>query len=458
MTNELQKPLAFFIIFDNTTFSKELPTKFSLMEAYANILNIAIVFFVICIVLEFGISILMKKKVNYGLDTISSLSSGITNTIKDVLGLGIVILSYSWMYKHFAIFDIKSTLALYILAFVLIDFASYWSHRWNHEINLFWNRHIVHHSSEEFNLSAALRQSISGIVGVYFFLSIPMAIMGIPKSVIAIVAPLHLFAQFWYHTRLIGRMGFLEKIIVTPSHHRVHHAINPQYLDKNYAAILILWDKWFGTFQEELKEVPPVYGVKRPVNTWNPIIINFMHLWQLIKDAWYARKWWDKIRIWFMPTGWRPEDVIERFPIFYYKDNVYEQVKYRSKINNFLLGWFWLQLAIHFALEMHMFNNLATFNSSYLLLYGLFLLISIFAYTSLMDRHPIAMIMEIAKVILGFGLIFKMDGWYFIDSVIPYFSVFFGIYLFLSFFITTYYTFFEKVKIETPNIPHNEVV
>ena len=132
----------------------------------------------------------------------------------------------------------------------------YWSHRWNHKINLFWNRHVIHHSSEEFNLSCALRQNISAIVGVYFFLYIPLALLGVPTRVIALVAPIHLFSQFWYHTRLIDRLGVLEYVIVTPSHHRVHHAINDEYLDKNFSEIFIVWDKLFGTFQEELPSVP----------------------------------------------------------------------------------------------------------------------------------------------------------------------------------------------------------
>jgi sterol desaturase/sphingolipid hydroxylase (fatty acid hydroxylase superfamily) len=125
-------------------------------------------------------------------------------------------------------------------------------------------------------------------------LLLPAALLGVPPTVIAVVAPLHLFAQFWYHTRHIGKMGFLEKIIVTPSHHRVHHAINKEYIDKNYGQIFIFWDKMFGTFQEELKEVPAVYGITRPVQTWNPLKINFLHMWLLMKDAWYTRSWKDK--------------------------------------------------------------------------------------------------------------------------------------------------------------------
>ncbi|MGG7215415.1 sterol desaturase family protein, partial [Clostridium nigeriense] len=133
-------------------------------------------------------------------------------------------------------------------------------------------------SSEDFNLACALRQSISTIVKVFTIFLLPAALLGVPTNVIAIVAPLHLFAQFWYHTQHIDKMGWLEKIIVTPSHHRVHHALNPEYLDKNYGQIFIFWDKWFGTYQEELPTVKPVYGITRPVQTWNPIKINFMHM------------------------------------------------------------------------------------------------------------------------------------------------------------------------------------
>ena len=206
-------------------------------------------------------------------------------------------------------------LLAFLLAFIVEYFTGYWMHRLSHRVNIFWNRHIIHHSSEEFNLSCALRQSISSTFEFSAVLMIPAALLGVPASIFAILAPIHLFMQFWYHTRLINKMGFLEYILVTPSHHRVHHAINPQYLDKNYSQIFIIWDKLFNTFQPELDDVPPVYGTLRPVSTWNPIIINFKHLWQLIKDAWNAEKFLDKVKIWFMPTGWRPDSVKEKFPL-----------------------------------------------------------------------------------------------------------------------------------------------
>lgn len=326
----------------------------------------------------------------------------------------------------------------YIIAFVLIDFAAYWSHRWNHEFNLFWNRHIVHHSSEEFNLSAALRQSISGIVAIYFFLYIPMALIGIPANIIAILAPLHLFAQFWYHTRLIHKLGFLEHIIVTPSHHRVHHAINPEYIDKNYAAIFIIWDKLFGTFQEELDDKPPVYGVKKAVHTWNPVIINFMHLWQLILDAWRAKDWKDKFRIWLMPTGWRPADVAQKYPINY-TENPYEQVKYRTATTPFLTSWSFFQLLLHIVFQLHILVLLPDLPFQQTLLYGLFTVVSIFAYTTLMDRHWLSIPTELIKITFGFFLFFSFDNWFGVDAMLPFASTLMIIYLISSFVIVIYY-------------------
>ena len=131
-------------------------------------------------------------------------------------------------------------------------------------------------------------------------------------------------------------MGVLEKIIVTPSHHRVHHAINPIYLDKNLGQIFIFWDKLFGTFQEELAEEKPVYGITRPVRTWNPIKINFIHIWQLIKDAFHTKSWKDKFRIWLMPTGWRPPDLQNDYPVFKIEDPHHFD-KYNPKISNRLV-------------------------------------------------------------------------------------------------------------------------
>ncbi|MDC1060776.1 sterol desaturase family protein [Flavobacteriaceae bacterium] len=260
------------------------------MEMYANILLIAVPSFMVLVLLEILYGAWKKKQTYTLMDTISSLSSGTTNLLKDLLGIGIIVISYPFLREQLALVTMEESVLLYFIAFVCIDFASYWNHRLNHSINVFWNRHVVHHSSEEFNLACALRQSISSLIGFGALFLLPAALLGVPHNIITVLAPLHLFGQFWYHTRHIGKLGWIEYILVTPSQHRVHHAINPEYVDKNLAAIFSVWDRLFGTFQEELDEVPCVYGTLKPVRTWNPILINFQHLWGLVQDAWHTKK------------------------------------------------------------------------------------------------------------------------------------------------------------------------
>ena len=172
-------------------------------------------------------------------DTVSSLSSGMSNVLKDVLGLSVSIITYEWMVDHFALVTIENNILVYVIAFVVIDLYGYLTHRLSHKINLFWNEHVIHHSSEEFNLACALRQPVSTIIRFFTVLLIPAAILGVPAEVIATVLPLHLFMQFWYHTRHIGKLGLLEYIIVTPSQHRVHHAINPEYIAVSYTHLTL---------------------------------------------------------------------------------------------------------------------------------------------------------------------------------------------------------------------------
>ena len=217
-----------------------------------------------------------------------------------------------------------------------------------------------------------------------------MAIIGIPTEVIAVVAPIQFFAQFWYHTKLIDKLGFLEYVIVTPSHHRVHHAINDVYIDKNFSEIFIVWDKLFGTFQKELKSVPAVYGIKKQANTWNPAIINFQHLWQLAKDAWRTKSFWDKIRIWFMPTGWRPSDVSQKYPISIVTPE--NQVKYQTHSSPMFLSWIVFQFVLAFFMMYLMMMNISQFDPLIFACGSLFIFISIFSYTSLMDGSSLSLI------------------------------------------------------------------
>ncbi|MCB0520178.1 MAG: sterol desaturase family protein [Lewinellaceae bacterium] len=409
------------------------------METYAQALNIAIPFFVLLILIEAAVAKYRGIQVNRGADTIASLSSGVTNVVKDVLGLTVVIISYSWLVKQVAIFEIKTTWLVVVLAFIAKDFAGYWMHRFEHEINFLWNRHIIHHSSEEFNLACALRQSISEAFSYFAILMFPAALLGVPAKVIAIIAPIHLFAQFWYHTRLIGKMGFLERFLVTPSHHRVHHAMNPQYLDRNYGQILIIWDKLFGTFQPELAGVPPVYGVKRPVHTWNPILINFQHFSLLFLDALRTSNWWDKLRIWFMPTGWRPADMAEKYPVNIV-DDFTTFSKYETKPSQPLLLWSWVQLGITLALMFYLFNRIAGIGMPGIFIYGAFLFVSVFSYTTLMDKSRWALATEAVRAAFGLGLIWwqGMD-WFGLNELLPGGAYLLAVYFGLSLAVVGYF-------------------
>ena len=381
------------------------------METYAQALLVAIPLFSILIVVEAVYGARRGLQTLNPLDTISSLSSGVTNVIKDSLGVVLIIISYPFLVERIALTSLPDSWVVYAVAFVAVDFAGYWSHRLNHSVNFFWNNHVIHHSSEEFNLACALRQSISNLLGYAAIFLIPAALLGVPHAVISLIAPVHLFLQFWYHTRHVPKLGPLEYVIITPSQHRVHHAINPEYLDKNLGQIFPWWDRVFGTFQEEMDDVPPVYGITRPARTWNPIRINFQHLWLLAKDAWRARSWWDKLRIWFMPTGWRPADVADRYPVHRIADP-YHFEKYASHASSALVGWSWFQFLSTIALLTLLLAQFGSISLQDRWLYGLFLFLSVFGYTSMMDRLAWAPWFETARGALGLAFVALSGSWF----------------------------------------------
>lgn len=410
------------------------------MEAYGKILLIAMPVFLLLVLFEKWYGWRKGNDTVRNMDMISSLSSGVTNVTKDVLGLSIALISYEWLFNRIAITHINATWLTYIIAFITLDFAGYVVHAIDHRINFFWNSHIIHHSSEEFNLACALRQSVSVFIRLFIILLLPAALLGVPPQVIAVVAPLHLFAQFWYHTQHIGKMGFLEKIIVTPSHHRVHHAINKEYIDKNYGQIFIFWDKMFGTFQEELDSVPAVYGITRPVRTWNPIKINFQHMWLMLKDAWYAKNWGDKLKVFYMPTGWRPEDVEDKYHVYKIED-VYDFDKYNTAYSRNFLAWTWTQLIMLLLFVSYLFGNIALVGNPGIFIYGAFIFLFVYAFTELMDRNEYAFIWEFIKCTAGIAIILYFGDWFKaanFSHAIKYILI--G-YFVLSSIITTWFNF-----------------
>ncbi|MDT4800102.1 Fatty acid hydroxylase superfamily protein [compost metagenome] len=248
-------------------------------------------------------------------DSLNSLSAGVLSTTSGLLTKVVGLLTYSFAWEHLAFLELSAqSLWVWLSAFVFYDFCYYWNHRLGHERNVLWAAHSVHHQSEEYNLSTALRQTSTGFLfGWIFYL--PMAVAGVPPLVFLTVGALNLLYQFWVHTRHVPKLGWFEWVFITPSNHRVHHAQNPVYMDRNYGGVFILWDRLFGTFQEELDEEPVIFGVTTPLASWNPLWANLQFYVQLWRDAARAESWWDRLRIWFMRTGWRPADVAERYPL-----------------------------------------------------------------------------------------------------------------------------------------------
>lgn len=279
-----------------------------------DLILLAVPFFFVLIAVEL-VADRVRGQRNFTLaDSINSLSTGALSTSTGLLTKGVGLVTYALAFEHLALLRLPpQAWWVWLLAFVLYDFCYYWLHRLGHERNVLWAAHSVHHQSEEYNLTTALRQTSSGFIFSWLFY-LPLALLGVPPLVFITVASLNLLYQFWVHTRHIPKLGWLEWVLITPSNHRVHHAQNPAYLDRNYGGVFILWDRLFGTFKEEDPAEPVVFGVTTPLASWNPLWANLQFYAQLGHDARRAGSLWDKLRIWFMPTGWRPADVAARYP------------------------------------------------------------------------------------------------------------------------------------------------
>lgn len=267
-------------------------------------ITLAIPIFFGLIVLEFVFEKFTRKKTYRLNDAVTNISTGtlsqVTGGFLQILKVGV----FAYLFQHFAIVQLPANGWSFLALFILWDLCYYWEHRFAHVVNLFWGGHVVHHQSEEYNLSVALRQSSTSIIwGFPFYL--PLAFIGFDPKQFALVGGLNLLYQFWIHTEHIGKLGFLELFMNTPSHHRVHHGRDPKYLDKNYAGVFIIWDKMFGTFQKE--EERPHYGITTNINSWNPVYANFAHYIDLIDQVKLGKNIPDKFRILFNKPGWLPE-------------------------------------------------------------------------------------------------------------------------------------------------------
>lgn len=275
------------------------------MPDFPNIILYAIPFFILAMILELYVTIKQGIKTYEPKDAFASIAMGLGNVFLGFFSKALVLFLFFLVYDNLRLFTIPVNAWAFVALFFLDDFSYYWFHRISHECRLFWASHVVHHSSQHYNLSTALRQTWSG--GFYtfiFWLWLPL--LGFHPAMILLQMSISLLYQFWIHTEAIDKMpNWFEAVFNTPSHHRVHHGSNPIYLDRNHAGILIIWDKLFGTFQPELKSVPPNYGLVKNIKTYNPIKIAFLEWWYMLKASFTGKKSIpERLNYLIKPPGW----------------------------------------------------------------------------------------------------------------------------------------------------------
>ncbi len=378
---------------------------------YSKAVALAIPVFLALILLEIVVDRMRGAHYYRLADSLNSLSCGILSTGVRVFFGFLGIYFYDWTLQRLAPVQLPSShWAVWIFAFVLYDLCYYWSHRWGHTVGLFWASHVVHHQSEEFNLTTALRQTGTGsFLGWIFY--IPMALCGVPLSVYLMVAVIQLFYQFWPHTQLIGRLGALDRWVQTPSNHRVHHAQNTVYLDRNYVGVFLIWDHLFGTFQEELDEDPCIFGIRGQLHSWNPVWANLHYNWAMAKDCWHAGSWADKLYVWIAPPGWRPADVAARFPKPAYDPKV-DFVRYDPPRSGLLSWYAFAQFTILIALNSHFLGLLQKQSMWANFAYFLVLLAGLLCVGGVLENRKAWLAVEASRWIVTLCVVLWTKSWF----------------------------------------------
>lgn len=268
-----------------------------------NLIHYAIPVFVITVIIEAILTVKIKLEDYEFKDAITSITMGLGNVAIGLFTKLLILAAFYWLYQ-FRIFTIPFTWWAWLILLFAEDFVYYWNHRIAHESRLFWASHVVHHSSQKYNLSTALRQTWTGSFYTFIFW-LPLIIIGFHPVMVLVQMSISLLYQYWIHTELIDKLPkWFEAVFNTPSHHRVHHATNPQYLDRNHAGIFIIWDKLFGTFEPEVEK--PVYGLVKNIETYNPVKIAFIEWYNMLKDVFKSKTSLSKRMQYFLkPPGWR---------------------------------------------------------------------------------------------------------------------------------------------------------
>lgn len=272
------------------------------MSKNLNPIALAIPFFFVLIAAELAVQWRRKQKWYRIADAITDIACGITSQVVNLFFRTLLVFPYAWLYKKYHLIDLEHyPIAAWTVGIIGVDFFYYWWHRYSHEKAILWAAHIVHHQSESYNLATALRQAVFTAYTVLPFY-LPLALLGVPPFIFAMSNAISTLYQFWIHTEAIDQLGPLETVINTPSHHRVHHARNPHYLDKNYGAILIVWDRLFGSFIKEQER--PVYGITEPLNSFNSMWAQVHYIVKLAQRSSQAQSIRDKINVWIQHPGY----------------------------------------------------------------------------------------------------------------------------------------------------------
>lgn len=339
--------------------------------------------FFLLIAIEFIVARRRQRHLYRINDAINSLSLGVMSQIIGVFLKVLAVGVYAWVAQRCAIFHLSGDdWWVWVSGLLLYDFLYYWLHRMGHETNLLWAAHVVHHQSEAYNLTTALRQTSTGaLFGWIFYL--PLAVLGYPVHVFIIVALIDLLYQFWIHTEQIDKLGWFDRVFVSPSNHRVHHGVNDLYLDKNYGGILILWDRLFGTFIEEQDAHPVVFGTRSPLRSWNPLWANLEVYKAVAADALRTRNWWDKCRIWLMPPGWRPADIAASEPA---KSFDIQRPEYNPPLNGARMWYCLIQFAVSLQVATHFLTVAPVAHAAQLVPYAIWLVAGLWIVGGLMEQ------------------------------------------------------------------------
>jgi len=349
-----------------------------------------------------------RRRISYRLnDAISSLGLGAMSQVAGVALRVLRIAIYVAVYERLAVLHWPAN-AWWALpgAVVFYDFCYYWHHRWMHEIAAAWAAHVVHHSSEDYNLSTALRQSSTGeLLGWIPY--VPMAIAGVPPALYAVALLVNLLYQYWIHTQQIGRLGWFDRVFASPSNHRVHHAVNDRYVDRNYGGILILWDRVFGTFEDECADEPPVYGTRAPLRSFNPLWANVEVYVRLARDSWRTRRWIDKVQVWVRRPGWHPADIAAPPPF-----SLREYRHFDPHVPRRVSVYAVVQFAIALGFTVHLLQLHAEAPAVEVAAYAAFVVAALVGVGGLLEARRSFAAIEYARHAAMFALVVGLGRWF----------------------------------------------